>query len=79
MEDKKSEKNGQDNAQFVHRDYLGSFSHLQRFIIADPGGAGSNTGQNKKKPALFADFRNSVLSACKKDDQPVSYLYFIIS
>ena len=61
MQEKKSQDDGEHDAELVYGHHLGGFPHLQRLVIADPGGTGSKAGKNQENPAFPADIGKTAL------------------
>ena len=55
MEEQEGKHQSDYHAQFVDWDDLRRFSHLQRLIVAEPGGACRQSGENQENPALRTD------------------------
>ena len=70
MQEKKSQDDGEHDAELVYGHHLGGFPHLQRLVIADPGGAGSKAGKNQENPAFPADIGKTALGIGHEYDDP---------
>ena len=70
MQNQRCQYNGEYHTQFVNRNHFGGIAKLKGFIVAQPGSARGESGQNQKQPASSGDFQGSVLGIRQKNDAP---------
>lgn len=70
MKDEEGQHQSDHDTELIHRNHLGSFSNLKRSVVADPGSACCQTGQDQEQPALFADLSDASLSVGDEDHDP---------
>lgn len=70
MQEEKGQNDGEHDTELVYRYHPGSLSHLERLVVADPGGAGGKTGKDQENPAFPADIRETALRVGYEHDGP---------
>ena len=66
MQKRKGQHQSDDHAELVHRHHLRRLSDLQRAIVAEPGRARGQSGENEKDPAPATDRSKACLRIRQK-------------
>ena len=70
MQKQERQDQGNDYAQFVNGNDFGGLADLQRPVVAQPGCAGRQSGQNQEQPAFSADLRQPALRMGEENHSP---------
>ena len=75
QENKRQHKRDHD-AQLIDRHHFGDLANLQRSVITEPGGPGSQPGQDQKQPAFLINRGKAALCIRQKDHPPGHRQYY---
>ena len=70
VEEQECQCQSDDHAELVNGDHLGHLSDLDGLVIAQPGGAGGQAGQDQEQPAFLTDGGDAALGVGQKHHAP---------